>query len=103
MLWHVFEWGDQCYGMFSNGGTNAMACFRMAEPGGTNVMACFRMAGGRTNVMACFRMAGGWALVLGPRVWALGFRGLGGTNVMACFEWRVAGPMLWPVFERLGL
>ena len=94
MLWHVFEWGHQCYGMFSNGGTNVMACFRMGGPmlwhvferpslggpmlwhrvwalgfralGGTNVMACFRMAGGRTNVMACFRMA-----------WALGFRGLG--------------------------
>ena len=60
----IFEWPNQCYGMFSNGGTN--------------VMACFRMAGGRTNVKACFRMAGGdlgfglWGL--GPRVWALGFR-----------------------------
>ena len=76
-LWVFFEWPDQCYGMFSNGGTNVMACFRM---GGTNVMACFRM--GAPMLWPVFE----WP-VAGPMLWPV-------------FEWPVApGPMLWPVFE----
>ena len=81
MLWHVFEWGDQCYGTFSNGGTNVMACFRM----------------GRPMLWHVFE----W----GPMLWHVfewghqcyGMFSNGGTNVMACF--RMGGPMLWHVFE----
>ena len=70
MLRPVFEWQDQCYGLFSNGGTNVKACFRMAGPmlwpvfeWGTNVEAGGTGNGGASCASAAAGVAGKQAFI----------------------------------------